>query len=176
MSYHFVSTHSRPKAAEGHRGCHKIGALFQHTAARRRLPAATAEHIGLPLCFNTQPPEGGCGAAALAENCKRVSTHSRPKAAETTAACSPPMWTFQHTAARRRLAADERAFTRQHGFNTQPPEGGCEMEHTSATLLVVSTHSRPKAADPYSYPTTLNHHVSTHSRPKAADRLDEATT
>ena len=33
---------------------------FQHTAARRRLHA-TAVLFNIAGCFNTQPPEGGCG-------------------------------------------------------------------------------------------------------------------
>ena len=55
-----VSTHSRPKAA---------GSFFKAIGK-------------CPLCFNTQPPEGGwdqpstlCGYPVY------VSTHSRPKAA-----------------------------------------------------------------------------------------------
>ena len=32
--------------------------------------------------FNTQPPEGGCKCAVLVFAFTRVSTHSRPKAAE----------------------------------------------------------------------------------------------
>ena len=32
---------------------------FQHTAARRRLGAATVKRFGLLTRFNTQPPEGG---------------------------------------------------------------------------------------------------------------------
>ena len=59
-----------------------------------------------------------------------VSTHSRPKAAgRPSLNCSPVQNLFQHTAARRRLAAGERA-----------EEQGED----------VSTHSRPKAAGPSS--------------------------
>ena len=77
-----VSTHSRPKAAAQNRpmqycpassfntqppegGCQKkillslLSALFQHTAARRRLPAKKADFFS-QNSFNTQPPEGGC--------------------------------------------------------------------------------------------------------------------
>ena len=100
--------------------------MFQHTAARRRLGA-------YPIC------------SAIF---KTVSTHSRPKAA----GClyrteyqgtkgfntQPPeggwyfnidfsfkrQW-FQHTAARRRLAAETRQeIPKTPSFNTQPPEGG----------------------------------------------------
>ena len=57
-----------------------------------------------------------------------VSTHSRPKAA---AFCWHPViktkTRFQHTAARRRLP--KKILNTAHrfcGFNTQPPEGGCQ--------------------------------------------------
>ena len=77
-------------------------------------------------------------------------------------------------------------------FNTQPPEGGCRSAHTlSRFLILVSTHSRPKAA---AFLSSVRHRslhgfqhtaarrrllhenvivdlydmVSTHSRPKAA--------
>ena len=33
------------------------------------------------------------------------------------------------------------------GFNTQPPEGGCYKGYGVHKRGVVSTHSRPKAAD-----------------------------
>ena len=77
--------------------------MFQHTAARRRLPldssippvlsrvsthsrpkaAAVAVMIFyfLNICFNTQPPEGGCGRQVTIADSLVVSTHSRPKAA-----------------------------------------------------------------------------------------------
>ena len=118
---------------------------FQHTAARRRLNAN--QHY-TPECgsFNTQPPEGGCQEAKQGKQPVRVSTHSRPKAADAgekiqnkknkfqhTAArrrlffrisvVSPVGW-FQHTAARRRLRSARARWLRRRGFNTQPPEGG----------------------------------------------------
>ena len=78
-----VSTHSRPKAAAIARGKMLSSVIvFQHTAARRRLlflaipkiahsrvsthsrPKAAAslqsDDQAVKLCFNTQPPEGGC--------------------------------------------------------------------------------------------------------------------
>ena len=77
---------------------------------------------------------------------------------------------FQHTAARRRLVGGQLlTFCRIVGFNTQPPEGGwlatsalrqhhSMFQHTAARrrlirytrptwLFLVSTHSRPKAAE-----------------------------
>ena len=81
-----VSTHSRPKAAAflsmisplvllsfQHTAArrrlplsHHLKSphlLFQHTAARRRLPWRVIRENSTRLCFNTQPPEGGCGCA-----------------------------------------------------------------------------------------------------------------
>ena len=80
--------------------------MFQHTAARRRLPnhrlktdragivsthsrpkaAASVflEPTFFLISFNTQPPEGGCIIGAKWEEINFVSTHSRPKAAART--------------------------------------------------------------------------------------------
>ena len=121
-----VSTHSRPKAAgigyglrlihvhgfntqppEGgwssHSSSSVISRLFQHTAARRRLACLMQRANCVPLSFNTQPPEGGWHISRRFQVFRRVSTHSRPKAAGriNTALYIPPI-----------------------GFNTQPPEGG----------------------------------------------------
>ena len=144
---------------------------FQHTAARRRLgrherlddvPVARFNTqppeggwFSMPFVgcfqtgFNTQPPEGGWGHMRLRKNFMRV---------------------FQHTAARRRLAAD-----------LYKPKAFLSFQHTAARRrlgsqrtgkyypLPVSTHSRPKAAGlcaslRFCAPLI----VSTHSRPKAA--------
>ena len=54
------------------------------------------------------------------------------------------------------------------GFNTQPPEGGWGNLRRDVAVILVSTHSRPKAAGMI---VALDKHrpfVSTHSRPKAA--------
>ena len=94
-------------------------------------PKAAGSTTGFTLCdaegFNTQPPEGGWMAWQTA-------------------------WlgwiTFQHTAARRRLAW--RFTPRRHiatCFNTQPPEGGWGWRlNPFRPAAHVSTHSRPKAA------------------------------
>ena len=59
--------------------------MFQHTAARRRLVAATSSASDECRSFNTQPPEGGW-----------LWLLSREK----------QLLLFQHTAARRRLGPD----------------------------------------------------------------------
>ena len=130
-------------------------AMFQHTAARRRLVNLVV-FLTPVICFNTQPPEGGCGEYAVATNWRGVSTHSRPKAA---GVCKMSLLTrssFQHTAARRRLAwlmRRQAAGLRRtlsacclNRFNTQPPEGGCAPFLGGRQIFAVSTHSRPKAA------------------------------
>ena len=99
-----------------------------------------------------------------------VSTHSRPKAAGPLTSCNSAFCTR---------------------FNTQPPEGGWPVktgifrrphmfQHTAArrrlaatgikaaTLTMVSTHSRPKAAGVNVVMMFPFVNVSTHSRPKAA--------
>ena len=103
----------------------KIGSvLFQHTAARRRLPPTSARWR-IIVSFNTQPPEGGCAFYQLLRSSHHVSTHSRPKAAAT-------------------------------------------MQHSVYCCFRVSTHSRPKAAANRHASPFLHTTVSTHSRPKAA--------
>ena len=120
-----VSTHSRPKAAASYQiSRQSIERLFQHTAARRRLPTTerqtarttSFQHTaarrrlrhtptgGPPICcFNTQPPEGGCKDGRAWELQDAVSTHSRPKAAALGRSATSRTPRFQHTAARRRL-------------------------------------------------------------------------
>ena len=123
---------------------------------------------------------------------ERVSTHSRPKAAGPKAKVAAlKVSKFQHTAARRRLAAAAARAWHNVRFNTQPPEGGWGFIGSSYTVyVVVSTHSRPKAAGKSCTCPSATHHrfntqppeggwfclpsasnfslVSTHSRPKAA--------
>ena len=97
-----VSTHSRPKAAVPVCASATLRAAFQHTAARRRLSNQLPNQKQRP-CLNTQPPEGGCHHHQHSHHHQpfqhtaarrrlplsgayftltRVSTHSRPKAAE----------------------------------------------------------------------------------------------
>ena len=140
---------------------------FQHTAARRRLKIKTLRHL-----YAT------------------VSTHSRPKAADSALQTPGNGEKFQHTAARRRLVFPAarcsrwRSFNTQPpeggwairpiiskpcaSFNTQPPEGGCKICGELDSVWLVSTHSRPKAAVIFPSLLFIFRTVSTHSRPKAA--------
>ena len=125
MPFGIVSTHSRPKAAASRAlrtaasrmfqhtaarrrlrllvgwGCLKRG--FQHTAARRRLQIA-ARLMKELICFNTQPPEGGC---LPKQHLSQTPTKFQHTAARRRLHKPPEghSWEdlFQHTAARRRL-------------------------------------------------------------------------
>ena len=121
-----VSTHSRPKAAAPCRVDRLVAQVVSthsrpKAAARQRLPGHRAQVVS-----THSRPKAAAGHGAEQRLFGLVSTHSRPKAAAPTpSACT---WA-------------------RCGFNTQPPEGGCEL----AGLMVlhaakVSTHSRPKAA------------------------------
>ena len=99
-----VSTHSHPKVAAVVFSVYSRFRAFQHTATRRWLlggyllinqtgNVSTHSHpkvaaswpvraLIIWVCFNTQPPEGGCSAAADAPvPVEPVSTHSHPKVA-----------------------------------------------------------------------------------------------
>ena len=142
-----VSTHSRPKAAGKELTASGSAELFQHTAARRRLEELTKwigdinefQHtaarrrlgFGLGLLdvdrqrFNTQPPEGGWARrGGVSARCRRFNTQ-------------PPEggWALPGVAADGDIC-----------FNTQPPEGGWRSRPLMYWVMVVSTHSRPKAA------------------------------
>ena len=165
-----VSTHSRPKAAGTSIKHKNLTILFQHTAARRRLAPSKKENQ-LPSCFNTQPPEGGWHCLGSKPHAfKRVSTHSRPKAAGCCAACCSSLYgLFQHTAARRRLApppADE-PLGLDVSTHSRPKAAG-QLLQFRQKIEPVSTHSRPKAAGKHICIVHTCIHVSTHSRPKAA--------
>ena len=145
-------------------------AVFQHTAARRRLgpfeaticPFVTFQHTAARRRLGHEYPGR--------DDPYVVSTHSRPKAAgesfwdaliitkwfQHTAArrrLGSAVWTqrckqlFQHTAARRRLVLAVVIGLRRNCFNTQPPEGGWILADAKEYVEKgVSTHSRPKAA------------------------------
>ena len=144
-----VSTHSRPKAAGFRTRWNLVKtAMFQHTAARRRL--GYQAHAPSPMqCFNTQPPEGGWLPI-------------------TTMCCG---WlSFQHTAARRRLAGSvpDALVGVPVSTHSRPKAAGRRKQRRNRSKPV-STHSRPKAAGSGRYqPSYSVARVSTHSRPKAA--------
>ena len=79
-----------------------------------------------------------------------VSTHSRPKAAAVVKMTEINAKMFQHTAARRRLQGwgvlNDRAMKFQH---TAARRRLHEQQDLMLSVVLVSTHSRPKAAAPY---------------------------
>ena len=100
-----VSTHSRPKAAaSGKSGKENKSNVSTHSRPKAAAVLYCRTTLG-QKCFNTQPPEGGCGVTdSPASVGTTVSTHSRPKAAaKYRVSCTIAEAVFQHTAARRRL-------------------------------------------------------------------------
>ena len=76
--------------------------------------------------FNTQPPEGGwLYITMLLFYLLFVSTHSRPKAAGTTASEMTRQWIVStHSRPKAAGTAKVGDVTWGFSFNTQPPEGG----------------------------------------------------
>ena len=101
-------------------------AVFQHTAARRRLDAS-ALLAKLNILFQHTAARRRLERYSQSfDQFSCVSTHSRPKAA------GSEIHFFNHTI---------------YSFNTQPPEGGWwVVAGVPIRVGSVSTHSRPKAA------------------------------
>ena len=125
--------------------------LFQHTATRRWLLQPWFFIAVTRTGFNTQPPEGGCyahfGADGLAKLFQHtatrrwllllsalsaldylVSTHSHPKVAANDPYVQSDI-TRVSTHSHPKVAACflARSSSIINGFNTQPPEGGCQV-------------------------------------------------
>ena len=82
---------------------------------------------------------------------------------------------FQHTAARRRLESKMLLKEGEKLVSTHSrPKAADQQKHGEPRQRLVSTHSRPKAAVNKPFQPVRPQSVSTHSRPKAADgvRLD----
>ena len=145
-----MSFNTQPPEGGWIHGCNGMmtALLFQHTAARRRLDTCLQRDDGSLV----------------------VSTHSRPKAAGV-AMCYliPRYFGFNTQPPEGGWALPNRSKPSLSSFNTQPPEGGWlkrlilidnlpAFQHTAARrrlasksdkwrqVVLVSTHSRPKAA------------------------------
>ena len=121
-----VSTHSRAEAAAPlSRPNSFLGVMFQHTAARRRLPFFNKGLKNFVLVSTHSRAE----AAALNHSTdiafSLVSTHSRAEAAANDVDSAVSEEAFQHTAARRRLHIRVPSIDTFKSFNTQPRGGGC---------------------------------------------------
>ena len=169
-------------------------AVFQHTAARRRLesisyvamrdsavsthsrPKAAGHTIPrrrLQMrCFNTQPPEGGWKAKnwLLPQLCG-FNTQPPEGGWGKSQEQLQIMDLFQHTAARRRLVGRTRMRMPMPLFQHTAARRRLVKNQLIIDCLQVSTHSRPKAAGRIDISErALDLGVSTHSRPKAAGR------
>ena len=76
----YVSTHSRPKAAERSGLCRFVPFSFNTQPPEGGCNRRVGNYLKSES-FNTQPPEGGCRLSGLLPRPTAVSTHSRPKAA-----------------------------------------------------------------------------------------------
>ena len=216
--HYMVSTHSRPKAAGVTEKLQLLWFSFQLTAARRRLarqPSRHPNHGEFQLTAARRRLVGMIYRQTQPASFQLTAARRRLAAARVTTA--PPA-AFQLTAARRRLVGVRRVFNFITSFNSQPPEGGWTRRYLPVPLhlrfqltaarrrldvtkqsgmlqYVVSTHSRPKAAGRYTTGTPQVHHsfnsqppeggweinkylfyatpVSTHSRPKAAGCINK---
>ena len=141
-------------------------ALFQHTAARRRL----RQRQFLPWtnqCFNTQPRGGGCLYGNHTQPIQALFQHTAARRRlHITKPIFPPCYAFQHTAARRRLPlyATQKApeglvsthsraeaaaklhitcFLCIRCFNTQPRGGGC-LRLRALKNILISFNTQPR--------------------------------
>ena len=101
--------------------------MFQHTAARRRLPRYILRIVVLVVCFNTQPRGGGCAGFCFAHATGTV---------------------FQHTAARRRLLLRSLVKNDIKTVSTHSRAEAAAVRKSAKALAIaeVSTHSRAEAA------------------------------
>ena len=77
-----------------------------------------------------------------------VSTHSRPKAADQPDRDSGQRDGFNTQPPEGGWSAIQKHRLHRRSFNTQPPEGGWSRPLSRLLPAHVSTHSRPKAAEP----------------------------
>ena len=115
-----VSTHSRPKAAASVYEYFMSEPMFQHTAARRRLLMMDTSCEVICVCFNTQPPEGGCLNGKIHVGLSHCFNTQPPEGG---------------------CAGYRAELDLSNCFNTQPPEGGCQMLSSYAEYDVPFQHT-----------------------------------
>ena len=153
-----VSTHSRPKAAGAPHFRSRGLCKFQHTAARRRLGDKDNQEYQHSR-FQHTAARRRLRWDADGREVWHVSTHSRPKAAGKPIASLTELIAFQHTAARRRLFhLSCRVFIFILFQHTAARRRLPQSAAPNRPWVSVSTHSRPKAAEPLS--KALLHQVS----------------
>ena len=124
----------------------------------------------LKACFNTQPPEGGWQFPRNQIQAMDSFNTQPPEGGWLFETYGFVRWgEFQHTAARRRLVGLLFALALFSSFNTQPPEGGWWRASVKAGRPCCFNTQPPEGGWGCRQPVT--HYsivVSTHSRPKAA--------
>ena len=125
-------------------------AEFQHTAARRRLPKSLDDGYSAVKAFqHTAARRRLRNRLRRLSPALRVSTHSRPKAAAGKHPCAKrKRGCFNTQPPEGGCDQSQPVWPHEHRFNTQPPEGGCKGSAYRNGVRPVSTHSRPKAAAP----------------------------
>ena len=133
-----------------------------------------------PFCciscsFNTQPPEGGCLRLANYLVLRITFQHTAARRRLQQYHLQVNICTqFQHTAARRRLRTVIVTAGGKRWFQHTAARRRLRLQFLPKFLpLVVSTHSRPKAAANQTIKFTETLNVSTHSRPKAAAKIQK---
>jgi len=110
-------------------------ALFQHTAARRRLGQNRLADL-LKIWFqHTAARRRLAHAIVTTKTGFKVSTHSRPKAAGS-CSCGLRVFNYVSTHSRPKAAGSNfcRLVTNQKRFNTQPPEGGWGLSQKPCSI------------------------------------------
>ena len=169
-----------------------VGAVFQHTAARRRLACRKRLHASGYTGFNTQPPEGGwliTSSKPLRQPC--FNTQPPEGGWTLLVGFASVSFAFQHTAARRRLAADDTekadddkfqhtAARRRLGTGLRVYRGLWKFQHTAARRRLEDLRIIPILNWMFQHTAARRRlgcadtetvgvdNVSTHSRPKAA--------
>ena len=187
-----VSTHSHPKVAAPKASASANHAeQFQHTATRRWLPRYCIR-VASSVCFNTQPPEGGCLPIWLRPAQGYLFQHTATRRWLRIRRGLPCKHQgFQHTATRRWLLVPVPPYALKTMFQHTATRRwlrvgrnllshSSKFQHTATrrwlrlrcrcwwTWPPVSTHSHPKVAAPGVPPAIKMFKVSTHSHPKVA--------
>ncbi len=138
-----VSTHSRAEAADDLIVSQCEAVVFQHTAARRRLGNLAVRIFAFGKFQHTAARRRLTLANGVPDLIP-VSTHSRAEAAEAIKKeVGKDKW-FQHTAARRRLCRLLIVFCHVLSFNTQPPEGGCNVYFVLLSIVACFNTQPPE--------------------------------
>ena len=143
-----VSTHSRPKAAANGRSDESMAGIGFNTQPPEGGCSAKPAALHQTRCFNTQPPEGGCKPKRGNRN-RTSCFNTQPPEGGCLTRVAPGYWVhkFQHTAARRRLHTSQRPGSWRYVFqHTAARRRLLGFSDKPERWVVVSTHSRPKAA------------------------------